>query len=87
MRPWHGAGAQEALSTLWLLESREDTCPRASKFPENYVENLGEKNIMAQRVKHLSAMQETRVRFLGWEDPLEKDQCSCLENPRDQGAW
>ena len=28
---------------------------------------------MAQRVKHLSAMQETRVRFLGWEDPLEKE--------------
>ena len=24
-------------------------------------------------VKHLSAMQETRVRSLGWEDPLEKE--------------
>ena len=28
---------------------------------------------MAQRVKHLSAMQETRVRSLGWEDPMEKE--------------
>ena len=28
---------------------------------------------MAQTVKHLSAMQETQVRFLGWEDPLEKE--------------
>ena len=28
---------------------------------------------MAQRVKHLSAMQETRVRSLGWEDSLEKE--------------
>ena len=27
---------------------------------------------MAQKVKHLSAMQETQVQFLGWEDPLEK---------------
>ena len=27
---------------------------------------------MAQTVKRLSAMQETRVRSLGWEDPLEK---------------
>ena len=27
---------------------------------------------MAQTVKRLSAMQETRVRFLGWEDTLEK---------------
>ena len=28
---------------------------------------------MAQMVKHLSTMQETRVRSLGREDPLEKE--------------
>ena len=28
---------------------------------------------MTQRLKHLSAMWETRVRSLGWEDPLEKE--------------
>ena len=28
---------------------------------------------MAQMVKNLPAMQETRVRFLEWEDPLEKE--------------
>ena len=28
---------------------------------------------MAQRVKRPSAMQETWVRFLGWEDNLEKE--------------
>ena len=27
---------------------------------------------MAQLVKNLPAMQETQVRSLGWEDPLEK---------------
>ena len=27
---------------------------------------------MAQTVKNLSVMQETRVQPLGWEDPLEK---------------
>ena len=27
---------------------------------------------MAQLVKNLPAMQETPVRFLGWEAPLEK---------------
>ena len=27
----------------------------------------------AQMVKNLPAMQETKVRFLGWEDPLEKE--------------
>ena len=30
-------------------------------------------SLMAQRVKHLSAMQETRVWSLGREDPLEKE--------------
>ena len=29
-------------------------------------------SLVAQLVKNLPAMQETRVRFLGWEDPLEK---------------
>ena len=29
-------------------------------------------SMVAQMVKNLSAMQETRVRSLGWEDPLEK---------------
>ena len=28
---------------------------------------------MAQKVKNLSAMQETGVQSLGWEDPLEKE--------------
>ena len=30
-------------------------------------------SLVAQRVNHLPAMQETRVRFLGGEDPLEKE--------------
>ena len=29
-------------------------------------------SLVAQMVKHLPAMQETQVRCLGWEDPLEK---------------
>ena len=28
---------------------------------------------MAQMIKHLSAMQKTQVRSLGWEDPLETE--------------
>ena len=42
-------------------------------------------------VKNLPPMQETQVRSLGWEDPLEKEMatysCSCLENPMDRVAW
>ena len=30
-------------------------------------------SLVAQMVKHLSAMQETWVQSLGWEDPLEKE--------------
>ena len=49
-------------------------------------------SLVAQRVKSLPAVQETCVRSLGREDPLEKDmatplQYSCLENPMDRGAW
>ena len=29
--------------------------------------------MVAQMVKNLPTMQETRVRPLGWEDPLEKE--------------
>ena len=37
-------------------------------------------------------MQETWVRFLGWEDPLEKEMAThssilAFENPMDRGAW
>ena len=30
-------------------------------------------SLIAQLVKNPSAVQETQVRFLGWENPLEKD--------------
>ena len=41
-------------------------------------------------VKNLPAMQETRVRSLGQEDPLDEEMAphsSVLENPMDRGAW
>ena len=39
--------------------------------------------LVAQLVKNLPVMQETQVRSLGQEDPLEED----MENPMDRGAW
>ena len=44
-------------------------------------------SLVAQTVKHLPAMRETWVRSLGWEDPIEKEMCSCLENPMNEGDW
>ena len=49
-------------------------------------------SLVAQTVKSLPAMRETRVRFLGWEDPPEEGMAThssvlALENPMDSGAW
>ena len=45
-------------------------------------------SLVAQTVKNPPAMQETRVRSLGEEEPLEKGiQYSCLENPTNRGTW
>ena len=38
-------------------------------------------SLVAQTVKNLPAMQETQLRSLGQEDPLER------ENPMNKGAW
>ena len=34
---------------------------------------LNKSSLVAQMVKRLPTMRETRVRSLGWEDPLEKE--------------
>ena len=46
----------------------------------------------AQSVNNLPAMQETQARFLGWEDPLEKEMAThssilAWRIPKDRGAW
>ena len=46
----------------------------------------------AQMVKYLPAVQETQVRSLGWEDPLEEEMATHssilgLENPMVVGTW
>ena len=33
--------------------------------------------LVAQKVNNLPAVQETRVRSLGWENPLEKEMATC----------
>ena len=45
-------------------------------------------SLIAQLIKNQPAMQETWVRSLGWEDPLEKGKATCssysgLENSLD----
>jgi len=43
----------------------------------------GRASLVAQRLKHLPAMQETRVQSLGREDPLEKE----MATPSSTLAW
>ena len=49
-------------------------------------------SLVADMINSLPAVQETRVRSLGQEDPLEEGignplQYSCLENLMDRGVW
>ena len=48
-------------------------------------------SLVAQTVKHLSTMPETRVRSLGQKDPLEKEMAAHSStlpgNPMNRGAW
>ena len=67
---------------LFELEFSPDICPRAGL--QDHMANLCLgflrtlhtslwTSLVAQMVKHLSTMQETRVQSLGWADPLEKE--------------
>ena len=42
---------------------------------------------MAQLVKNLPAMQETRVRSLGWADPLEQGMATQISIPAWRIPW
>ena len=69
-----GAGEVDTLSPVrGMLQSRQDCLKsRAS--------------LVAQLVKNPPAMQQTWVRSLSWEDPLEKAQYSGLKNSMDCGG-
>ena len=54
--------------------------PRKSSFP---IVNWGENklcSLVAQLVKNPSAMQETWIPFMGWEDALEKGKATHFSN-------
>ena len=76
---------QNQMQTLVLFLGREDVSLFACVITPAT-------SLVAQTVKCRPTMWETRVQSLGQEDFLEKEmanplQYSCLENPRDRGAW
>ena len=52
---------------LWTQGAWRATVHRVTKISCNFQASL-----VAQKVKNLPAMQETRIQSLGWEVPLEK---------------
>ena len=53
----------------------------------NCFSDLGVRHVMAQTVKTLPTMQETQVRSLGWEDPLEKGMTTHSRILAQRIAW
>ena len=50
-------------------------------------ENIMWASLIAQLIKNLPAMQETPVRFLGREDPLEKGKAAHCSIPAWRIPW
>ena len=81
----------------WLWPTTPPPCPHCNKGQINRKKadrcliTCIQASLVAQTVKNLPAMQETQVRFLGWEDPLEKGMAThssiCLENSMDRRVW
>ena len=58
---------------IYCLKNRKIEYPESLKEELIILTTLYLALSVAQTVKHQPAMQETQVRFLGWEDPLEKE--------------
>ena len=56
-----------------LIHSEEVQGQAAGQSNPNDYTTIYSASLVAQTVKHLSTLQETWVRALGWEDPLEKE--------------
>ena len=57
-----------------------------------FLEDIDRASLVTHVVKNLLVMQETQVRFLGWEDPLEEGMATHSSIPasahrQDAGSW
>ena len=59
------------------LRSLVGYCPWGSQRFRHDLATKQQQKLVAQRLKRLPAMRETRVRSLNWEDPLEKEMATC----------
>ena len=75
--------------TFWPCPAHTGLC---SLYIHCHPQPLAPMWLVVQLVKNLPAMQETRVQFLGREDPLEKEMATNSSTlawriPKDTGAW
>ena len=77
------------LQSMGVARVRHDL---ATKLPNH--NSRSQASLIAQLVKNPPAKQENLVRFLGWEDPLEKEMaihssiiCWRIPWTEDRGAW
>ena len=56
-----------------MKRGKKQGCDKWNILDINAALHLLGASLVAQRIKSLPAMQDTRVRSLGWEDPLEKE--------------
>ena len=68
-----GEGNSYALQYSGLESSLDCIVHGVTKSHTRLSEFHFEASLIAQSVKNMPAVQETRVRFLRWEDPLEKE--------------
>ena len=57
-----------------------DEAQAGIKIAGRNISNYSQASLVAQTVKRLPAMRETRVRFLGREDPMEKEKVGLKVN-------
>ena len=82
-------------------EEFQESCKAGKIYFHTYIELLDVclsvfnkywASLVGQMVKNLPVMQETGVRSLGWEDPLEEEMATHFSIlswriPMDRGAW
>ena len=68
---------------------KERQCQGVFKLPHSWhsFHMLARTSLVAQAVKRLPTMWETRVQSLGWEDPLEKEMATHSSTPAWRIPW
>ena len=88
--PLEGGKATHSSILAWRISLTEELGGQQSVASHKVGYDWARPSLVAQMIKNLPAVQETRVWLLGWENPLEKGMAthsSILAWWIDRGAW